>query len=162
MRLREEEQDLEDRRLEDMECKALEAESEDFLQKQMAELASTEEKQRQAGLLSEDAAPIKLAIVARALPEAEDKPATPHSAPKPALALGDDEDDTIVHKKKRALVKLEYEQGLDEAEERARRTARLLDISKQLPSDRSSVFNGSVNWDLLSSASLITSSVMLI
>jgi hypothetical protein len=152
--LREEEDDLEDRRQEDAEIKALEAESEDFLRQQMAELHSMEDNQRQSGLLTEDAAPIKLAIVAKGLVEPkDDKPVSATVPHRPALALGDDEDDTLVQKKKRALVKLEYEQSLDAAEESARRAARLLDISKRLPSSKSSVFRGDIKWAILDNVS---------
>lgn len=144
-RIREEKEDVEDRRQEDAEMKALEAESEDFLQKQQAELEARENKGRQIGLLTEDAAPIKLAIAAKAVPEpvVEKKP-LPAPAP-PALALGDEEEENVVHKKKRALVKLEYEQSLDQAEEEAKAKARLLAITKQLP-ESTRAFDESIDW----------------
>lgn len=153
-RLREEEEDTEDRRQEGMELKALEAESEDFLKRQMAEMVTLEEKQRQAGLLAEDAAPVKLAIVTDAVAEPkEEKAASLQPHRRPAMALGDDEDDAGIQKRKRALVKLEYEQELDEAEEQARRKSRLVEISRQVPSSKHSVFDSQVEWDMLSHVS---------
>lgn len=145
-RLREEKEDLEDRRQEDAELKALEAESEELLRQQTAELAALEDRHRQVGLLTEDAAPIKLAISAPVVPApVEEKKPAPAPAP-PALALGDEEDDGAIQKRKRALIKLEYEQSLDEAEEEAKRTARLLAIVKQLPSSQNSAFDSPVDW----------------
>lgn len=120
----------------------------------MAELNSLEESQRQTGLLTEDAAPIKLAIVAKVPVEAkDDKPASAVATHRPALALGDDEDDGVVLKKKRAMVKLEYEQSLDAAEEAAKRAGRILDITKRLPSSKSSIFRSDINWAILDNVS---------
>lgn len=149
MRVREEHDDIDDRRKEDAEIKALEAESEQFLQKQMEELAKLEVEQREAGLLTEDAAPVKLAISAKFEPPVVKSP-VPQVPQKAALVLGDDEDDTAVRKKKRTLVKLEHEVGhdavMEDAEEQAKRAARLLDIRKHLPSRPRDVFALSVHW----------------
>lgn len=148
-RVREEHDDIDDRRKEDAEIKALEAESEQFLQRQMEEMAKLEAEQRQAGLLTEDAAPVKLAITTKIEPPVVKSP-VPQVPQKAALALSDDEDDTAVRKKKRALVKLEHEDGhdqvMEDAEEQAKRAARLLDIRKHLPTRPRDVFAESVHW----------------
>ncbi|TXT04929.1 hypothetical protein VHUM_04012 [Vanrija humicola] len=151
-RQREDQEDVDDRRLESDEIKSLEAESEDFLQKQMAELASLEERQRKAGLLADDAAPIKLAIAAQAAAEPkETKPAAAQLHPRPAIALGDEDDDASSQKKRRALVKLDYEKPLDEAEEVAKTRARLLDISKNLPRSAAAIFDSVIEWSAVQS-----------
>lgn len=108
------------------------------------------------GLLSEDAAPIKVAIVPKLaeVKAKDERQSSAPPAPKPALALGDDEEEeNVVQKKKRAMVKLELEQSLDAAEENARRTARLVEISKRLPSSRS-IFKSDINWDILNNVSV--------
>lgn len=153
-RQREDQEDVDDRRLESEELKSLEAESEDFLQKQMAELASLEEKQRQAGLLADDAAPVKLAIAAQAVAEPkETKPTATQLNPRPTIALGDEDDDANAQRKRRALVKLDYEKGLDEAEEVAKTRARLLDISKNLPRSVGSIFDSVIEWSAVQAVS---------
>lgn len=142
--------------MEDAELKALEAESEDFLKQQAAELASMEEQQRKKGLLTEDAAPVKLnlSMPAAKLPAPEPKEEKP--APvvsKPGVTLGDEEEEeAAVAKKKRTFVKLDYEQiqaetGIPDEAEVAKQKARLLDISKQLPSSTRSIFAGRVDWE---------------
>lgn len=147
--MREEHDDIDDRRKEDAEIKALEAESEQFLQRQMEEMAKLEAEQREAGLLTEDAAPVKLAITTKIEAPAAKSP-VPHVPQKAALALSDDEDENAVRKKKRALVKLEHEDGhdqvMEDAEEQAKRAARLLDIRKHLPTRPRDVFAESVHW----------------
>ena len=72
-RTREYQDDLRDRHKEEEERGAIEAESEEFLKRQMAELVELEEKQRAAGLLTEDAAPIRLALNAPIVPEAKEE-----------------------------------------------------------------------------------------
>ncbi|KAL1405199.1 hypothetical protein Q8F55_008824 [Vanrija albida] len=156
-RQREEQEDIDDRRLESDEIKSLEAESEDFLQKQMAELASLEARQRQAGLLADDAAPVKLAIAAQVVSEPkETKPAVAQVIPRPTIALGDEEDDASAQRKRRALVKLDYEKGLDEAEEVAKTRARLLDISKSLSRNASTIFDTPIEWSALQAPAVKT------
>lgn len=104
--------------------------------------------------MSEDAAPIKVALaLSRAPEQKEEKKSAPAPTPRAALALGDDDDDGLVQKKKRALVKLEYEAGLDAAQKKARETAQLIEISKRLPSSKGSVFRADVNWAVLEKVS---------
>jgi hypothetical protein len=152
-RAREEEDDIEDRRLEDAEIKALEAESEDFLKQQAAELAAMEEKQRKKGLLTEDAAPVKLNISAAKIPVPEPKvEKKPVPVAKPGVTFGDDEEEEAgAAKKKRTFVKLDYDQivaeaGVPDEAEVAKQKARLLQITKQLPTSMRSIFKTSVDW----------------
>lgn len=138
--------------MEDAEQKALEAESEDFLKQQAAELASMEEQQRKKGLLTEDAGSVKLNISAAKLPVPEPKEEKPAPVAKPAVTLGDDEEDEAsAARKKRTFVKLDYEQiqaeaGIPDEAEVAKTKARLLDISRQLPTSTRSIFGGRIDW----------------
>ena len=147
---------MRDRQLEEDERKAFEQESEEFLKKQLAEMAELEQKQRKAGLLTEDAAPIKLAI-GRALPEhKEEKPDIGPVKARPSIMLdGDDEEEDPANKKKRTLVKLEYDQGpgLTEAEKVATRNAKLLDIRSQVPKEKKRLWAMSIEWAAMNEVS---------
>ena len=117
----------------------------------MAELAELEEKQKAAGLLTEDAAPIRLALDAMVPkePREEKKPDIAPPKPRPGIAFGGDDDDEeeSERKKKRTLVRLEYEgDGLSEAEKVAQRNAKLLEIRRDIPKDRRSLFAMAVQW----------------
>ncbi|BEI87165.1 hypothetical protein CcaverHIS002_0705110 [Cutaneotrichosporon cavernicola] len=152
-RIREEEDDIEDRRLEDAEIKALEAESEDFLKQQAAEMAAMEEKQRKKGLLTEDAAPVKLNLSTAKITVPEPKEEKSAPVAKPGVTFGDDEDEdeASAAKKKRTFVKLDYDQivaeaGIPDEAEVAKQKARLLEITKSLPTSTRSIFRSSVDW----------------
>ena len=155
--MREYQDDLRDRHKEEEERKALEIESEEFLKRQMAEMVELEVKQRAAGLLTEDAAPIRLALNTMTRPEPKDE-ARPDFVPsKPSMAFGgdDEEEEEAKKKSKRTLVKLEYEgDGLTEAEQLAKRNAKLLEIRNGLPRDRKRLFAAPVEWASLSEVSV--------
>jgi RNA-binding protein 25 len=150
-RRREYQDDVRDRQQEADEKDRVERESEAFIQKQMEEMAEFEVKQRQAGLLFDDAAPVKLAIAPEIVkkdvstPRAEDK----KPAIKPKIAFEGDDDDEIdaERKKKRTLVKLDYTgDTIPEAERVAKRTARLLEIKATLPKDKRTLWKLDVQW----------------
>ncbi len=149
-RTREYQDDVRDRQLEEDERKALEAESEEFLKRQLAEMAELEVKQKQAGLLTEDAAPIKLAINAPVIPEVKKDDQSDIANPKPRPGInfdGDEEEEDPKKKKKRILVKLEYEgDGLTEAEKIAKRNAKLLEIRAQVPRERKRLWSTKIEW----------------
>ncbi|WWD18199.1 hypothetical protein CI109_102649 [Kwoniella shandongensis] len=159
LRMREYQDDVRDRQLEEDELKALERESEEFLKKQLAEMAEMEEQQRARGLLTEDAAPIKLDIkpvlmseIKPKNPNEEKKPSVAPSK-KPGVAFGDDDDDldeSGEKKKKRTFVKLDFDGemdgGLTEAEKIAKRNARLLEIRKAIPGDKRSLWASEIDW----------------
>ncbi|KAK8865624.1 hypothetical protein IAR55_000768 [Kwoniella newhampshirensis] len=153
LRMREYQDDVRDRQLEEDELKALERESEEFLKKQLAEMAEMEEQQRARGLLTEDAAPIKLDIkpvFSEVKPKNEEK--KPVAAPpKTGVAFGDDDDDESGEKKKkRTFVKLDFDGemdgGLTEAEKIAKRNARLLEIKLSIPRDKKSLWASEIDW----------------
>ncbi|KAK4687335.1 RNA-binding protein 25, partial [Tremellales sp. Uapishka_1] len=145
-RLREYQDDVRSRQQEEDELKALERESEDFLQRQMVEMAELEEKQRRAGLLFDDAAPVKLALQVQ--PEAKVKDEKPDvGKAKAGVTFDADEDEDALAKKKRTLVKLEYDgDGLTEAERLAKRNARLLEIREHVPRDKRSLWALPIEW----------------
>ena len=153
-RTREYQEDVRDRQLEEDELKDLERESEDFLKRQLAEMEELEIKQKEAGLLTEDAAPIRLAMNAAMVQEVkrEAKPDPVAPAPRPGVMLdaGEEEEEDPNKKKKRTLVKLEYNgeegDGLTDAERTARRNARLLEIRAQIPRDRKRLWSTTIEW----------------
>lgn len=124
-------------------------------------MAELEEKQKQAGLLTEDSAPIKLAINAPVFHEVkkEDKPDTIAPKSRPAIILdGDEEEEDPAKKKKRTLVKLEYQgDGLTEAEKVAKRNAKLLEIRAQVPKERKRLWSMSIEWASISEVSYLQS-----
>lgn len=140
--------------------KALERESEEFLQKQMEELARLEEAQKERGLLTEDAAPIKLALASSAPIEPKStKVEQPAPKPRPVIDFdGDDEDEVASDRKKqRHLVKLEYDEnsgGLTEAEKVAMRNAQLLDVRSQVTRDRRTLWSMRLDWNAINEVCL--------
>ncbi|ODO12075.1 hypothetical protein I350_00860 [Cryptococcus amylolentus CBS 6273] len=148
--------DLRDRQAEEDERVRADRESEEFLRRQMAELKELEERQRARGLLTEDAAPIKLALSAAAPPPQpkEEKKPVPHA--RPGVQFDEDEDDNPT-KKRRTFVKLDDddaanggEAGLSEAEKMARRIAKLVEIKKDVPRDRRGLWRVPVEWAAIS------------
>ncbi|OCF31872.1 hypothetical protein I317_02949 [Kwoniella heveanensis CBS 569] len=155
IRQKEYQDDVRDRQQEEDEQAALERESEEFLKKQMAELAELETAQKARGLLTEDAAPIKVAIQAPVIeikPKEEKKLAV--APPRPVAFGGEeaDDDEESERKKKRAFIRLDADgdgEGTTEAERIARRNAKLLDIKKDIPSNRRSLWRIEIEWAAL-------------
>ena len=142
---------MRDRQLEEDELKALEQESEEFLKRQLVEMAELEAKQKEAGLLTEDAAPIKLALSRPVFSEMnkEEKPDITTGKARHGITFEgeEEEDEEAAKKKKRTLVKLEYEgDGLTEAEKVAKRNARLLEIRSQVPRERRQLWSHRIEW----------------
>jgi RNA-binding protein 25 len=160
VRQREYQDDVRDRQFEEDEIKRLEAESEAFLKKQMAEMAEREAQQKARGLLTEDAPMIKLALDAAPEVKKEDKPEPP-PRPKAAFGEGDDEEgDGGPRKAKRILVKLEYDQSaagrsvdVNEAAEAARRNAKLLEIRNTIPRDKRRLWSTEIEWEAMTPVS---------
>ncbi|OCF75290.1 hypothetical protein I204_04143 [Kwoniella mangroviensis CBS 8886] len=153
IRQQEYQDDVRDRQQEEDELQALEKESEEFLKKQMAELAELENEQKAKGLLTEDAKPIRLNIQPTAIevkPKEEVKPVIPNK-PKPVILAGDEEEENE-QKKKRTLIRLDAEtdgqgnDGLTEAQRLAKRNAKLLEIKKSLPTSRRDIFRAGIDW----------------
>lgn len=126
----------------------------------MEELARLEEAQKERGLLTEDAAPIKLALASSAPIEPKStKVEQPAPKPRPAIAFdGDDEDEVATDRKKqRHLVKLDYDEnsgGLTEAEKVAMRNAQLLDVRSHVSRDRRTLWSMRLDWDAINEVCL--------
>lgn len=124
----------------------------------MEELAQLEAEQKARGLLTEDAAPIKLAMSAVSRPEPkEEKRVVP---PPPSKVAFDEEEEAAMDpalKKKRTLVRLEYDgpedKEISEAEKIARRNAKLLEVKRMVPEDRRSLWASEIEWAALSQVS---------
>lgn len=136
----------------------------------MEEMARMEEEQKQRGLLTEDAAPIKLALgssSAAAAPAAPSAAPTPKSAPirpatiaRPPVAFGgdDEEEDVAADKRKqRTFVKLDYDESamasMTEAERVAMRNAQLLDVRNQISRDRRTLWSVQLDWEAINEVS---------
>ena len=145
--------DLRDRQREEEERKQLEAESEEFLRKQAEEMAELEEEQRKRGLLTEDAAPIKLALGSRPTVQEEKKPEI-HVKPTVAFDEEDEVENDPSRKKRGTFVKLDYDEppkgeDISEAERIARRNAKLLEIKRDVPNDRRRLWHTRLEWEAI-------------
>ncbi|KAL7412506.1 hypothetical protein BDY24DRAFT_393154 [Mrakia frigida] len=157
LRRREEEADEADRRAEIEETAALQRESEDFLNQQMQDLADLAVKQKAAGILADDVAPIKLNIVAKPPPPPPSSTTT--TAPVASTSSGEvtggggrvfveeEEEET---KKKRVLVKLDYGDGLTTEERELKRVQGLAKIKlEKLPKTTKGLFESAVKWEAI-------------
>jgi hypothetical protein len=137
MRTREYEDDVRDRQAEQEEARRIEKESEAFLERQMQELSAIKSESKDQGLLSEDAAPVRLALAA--VPKAE--PAPRAAPPLAGVTLEGDEEEEV-RRKHKTFVKLDDDAkaGMSTAERAALRNAQLLDIRATIPADRAGLF----------------------
>ncbi|GHJ85627.1 hypothetical protein NliqN6_2029 [Naganishia liquefaciens] len=157
-------EDVRDRQREVDEQAALDKEADDMLKRQMDEMADVEAKGRAAGLLFEDAKPIKVAIAAApAQPSAnavasssaasvktETKPKVAPTRGVAATAFGGDEEEDDV-KKKRTLVRLDDDVGklgVTSGVE-GKTQAKLIDIRNSVPTSVAEVFNFKIKWEAL-------------
>jgi hypothetical protein len=135
-RRREYRDDVLDRQHEEEEKIALEKESEEFLQRQMEEMAELEAKQRAAGMLFDDAAPVKLSA-----PAAPIKIEAPKPKAKPAVTLGGDDEEEEATRKRRTIIKL------DDADSKAKNESKLQEIKASLPTDTADLFKAKIKWE---------------
>jgi hypothetical protein len=135
-RRREYRDDVLDRQHEEEEKIALEKESEEFLQRQMEEMAELEAKQRAAGMLFDDAAPVKLSA-----PAAPIKIEGPKPKAKPTVTLGGDDEEEEATRKRRTIIKL------DDADSKAKNESKLQEIKASLPTDTADLFKTKIKWE---------------
>jgi hypothetical protein len=165
MRTREYQEDVRDRQAEQEEIKALERESEEFLKRQMEEMSRLEEEQKGRGLLTEDAAPIKLDLAAVAPAAATTVASAPIAraaplAPPPAVFGGEDDEEDIAadKRKQRTFVKLDYDESamaaMTEPERAAMQNAQLLNVRNQISRDRRSLWGMRLDWEIINDVSL--------
>lgn len=119
-----------------------------------------EEKQKARGLLTEDAAPVKLAMSMAPTPGPKETKKVEPVVHKPNMAFDEDEElEAAGVKKKRTLVKLEYDgpaplgEEISEAERIARRNAKLLEVKRMVPDSRRAVWSSVIEWDALTDVS---------
>jgi RNA-binding protein 25 len=148
---------------------ALEKETDDLLKRQMDEMADVEAKGRAAGLLFEDAKPIKVAIAANpvqpshqpvtssastASVKTEAKPKVAPVRGAAATAFGADEEEEDV-KKKRTLVRLDEDSnptgGRSGVE--AKTQSKLREIRDTIPTSPRELWNFKIKWDALTPVS---------
>lgn len=161
-------EDVRDRQREVDEQAALEKEADDMLKRQMDEMADVEAKGRAAGLLFEDAKPIKVAIAATpaqpsqnavasssaATVKTEIKPKVAPSRGVAATAFGGDEEEDDV-KKKRTLIRLDEDVGTTGAKNgiEGKTQAKLSDIRNSIPTSPAELFNLKIKWEALTPVS---------
>lgn len=124
----------------------------------MEEMAELEAQQKARGLLTEDAAPIKLAMAS--VPRPEPKEEKKVVAPPPSNVAFDEDEEVNGEagtKKKRTLVRLEYDgpedKEISDAEKIARRNAKLLEFKRVVPLDRRSLWASTIEWPALTQVS---------
>ncbi|EIN12176.1 hypothetical protein PUNSTDRAFT_49469 [Punctularia strigosozonata HHB-11173 SS5] len=141
----EEAADAESRAYEERETENLRRESEEFLARQMEEMQALQEEQRNAGMLLDDGAPVKLNVSA-APKAAEAARAKPAPEKKVVLVADEDEEDAAAKRRKVGLVKLDFSAA--ESGEKARE--RLEKIRLGVPRDKETLLKAKVRWDGLS------------
>ncbi|KAG8214940.1 hypothetical protein J3R82DRAFT_10130 [Butyriboletus roseoflavus] len=135
----EEAADAESRAYEEREAENLRIESEKFLARQMEDMQALAEEQRNAGLLLDDGAPVKLNMsITPGLVKAE---AAPKDA-KAAVFGQEEEEEEDIKKRKVPLVKLDFS-----AAEGEKAKERLQTIKESVPHDKETLFKAKVRWD---------------
>lgn len=120
-------------------------ESQLFLLRQMEEMRATQEEQKRAGLLVDDAAPIKLNVLGS-------KPlhlGAGAAAQAPAAASGvvfgqEDEEDIVVKKRRAPLVELDFVVDGEKAKEK------LENIRTSVTRDRDTLWKAKIRWEAIS------------
>ncbi|KLO06972.1 hypothetical protein SCHPADRAFT_909891 [Schizopora paradoxa] len=136
----EEAADNESRIYEEKEAENLRKESEAFLARQMDELQALAEEQRNAGMLLDDGAPIKLNMnLAPAAPKTE------ATAETKVAAFAQDDEEEGYKKRKVPLVKLDFS-----ATEGEKAKELLEKIKNNLSSEKDVLFKTKVRWDGIS------------
>ena len=119
-------------------------ESQMFIEKQMEQIRAAQEEQKKAGLLVDDAAPIRL-NVALATKPAQVAAAAQSTPAKPRVVFGQEEEDEIVVKKKRMpMVELDLFVDGEKAKEK------LESIRKQVPKEKDALWKAKIRWEAVS------------
>lgn len=139
IRRKEYQDDVRDRQAERDEMVELERQTEELLQKQMQDMAELEAKQRAAGYLFDDTGRIKVAIGSN---NPAPVPAQPVTKQKATITF-EGEDDEDAGKKKRTLIKLDDSDAIE------RNKQKLQAIRDGLPTDKTSLWNTKIKWDII-------------
>lgn len=127
------------RATEESQAEELRRASEAFLAQQMEEMQSLIEEQRNAGMLLDDGAPLKLSV-GPVKPKVE-----PMEIAKTKVALGGDEEEEVTKKRRALPVKLDFSMLNDEQKMKER----LQEIRAALPKESAPLFKARVRWDAL-------------
>lgn len=118
----------------------------------MQEMAQLEAKQRAAGFLFNDGAPIKVAPEKASVKIEPPAPVNVGKA-KTTVAFGAEDEEEEDRQKRRKLIKLDDDEDLSDAERQARRAAKLADLKKGLPDDKAGLWAHKVKWDAVTEVS---------
>jgi len=119
-----------------------------FMERQMEEMRATQEEQKRAGLLVDDAAPIKLSVLGTKPTAAS---GGPHGAvaAEPRVVFGQEDEEEVVVKKKRVpLVELDFVVDGEKAKEK------LETLRKQVTKDKDVLWKAKIRWEAISDVSL--------
>ncbi|PVF98479.1 hypothetical protein CPB86DRAFT_797284 [Serendipita vermifera] len=120
-------------------------ESQMFLERQMEEMRATQEEQKRAGLLVDDAAPIKLNVLASKPLANTAVSSTQGTAPEPRVVFGpEDEEDVVVKKKRVPLVELDFIVDGEKAKEK------LENLRTQVTRDKDALWKAKIRWEAIS------------
>jgi RNA-binding protein 25 len=120
-------------------------ESQMFLERQMEEMRATQEEQKRAGLLVDDAAPIKLNVLASKPIANTATLSTQGPAPEPRVVFGpEDEEDIIIKKKRVPLVELDFIVDGEKAKEK------LENLRTQVTRDKDALWKAKIRWEAIS------------
>lgn len=123
-------------------------ESQLFLEKQMEQMRATQEEQKKAGLLVDDAAPIKL-NVALATKPAQTAAAAQAAPAEPRVVFGQEEEDEVVVKKKRMpMVELDLFVDGEKAKEK------LESIRQQVSKEKDALWKAKIRWEAVSDSTI--------
>lgn len=118
----------------------------------MQEMASLEAKQRAAGFLFNDGAPIKVAPEKATIKIEAPLPVNSGKA-KTTVAFGAEDEEEEDRQKRRRLIKLDEDEDLSDAERAARRAAKLNDLKKTVPEGKDGLWAYKVKWDAITEVS---------
>lgn len=120
-------------------------ESQMFLERQMEEMRATQEEQKRAGLLVDDAAPIRLNVKTIKQDSASGQPL---GGQKGVVFGQEDEEEMVIKKKRVPLVELDFVVDGEKAKEK------LEGIRKQVTRDKESLWKAKIRWEAISDVSL--------
>ncbi|KAG8771732.1 hypothetical protein FRC20_000748 [Serendipita sp. 405] len=143
---RETAEDAHARNLARAEEERVERESQMFLEKQMEQIRAVQEEQRRAGLLVDDAAPIKLSVLGSKASSAPSGVQNSQSTESRVVFGQEDEEEVIVKKKRVPLVELDFIVDGEKAKEK------LETLRTQVTRDKDVLWKAKIRWEAISDA----------
>jgi RNA-binding protein 25 len=119
-----------------------------FLERQMEEMRATQEEQKRAGLLVDDAAPIRFNVKTKQDPASGQLPL---GSQKGVIFGQEDEEEMVIKKKRVPLVELDFVVDGEKAKEK------LEGIRKQVTRDRESLWKAKIRWEAISDVGCVKS-----